>query len=95
VLAIKNGVPVVAVDPVAGGAKIRRQAESIGWPVILDGETASDGALLAAYEYCLTGAAREQARHCGARARTALADVEEQFLNFMQQPANTRQALPA
>ena len=32
VLAIKNGVPVIAIDPVAGGAKIKRQAESIDWP---------------------------------------------------------------
>jgi hypothetical protein len=35
VLALKNGVPALAIDPVAGGAKIRRQAEAIGWPVVL------------------------------------------------------------
>ena len=32
VLALKNGVPAIAIDPIAGGAKIRRQAETIGWP---------------------------------------------------------------
>src|SRR5215210_4715104 len=32
VLALKAGVPTVAVDPVAGGAKVARQAQRIGWP---------------------------------------------------------------
>ena len=30
-LALKNGVPAIAVDPQAGGAKIERQAREIGW----------------------------------------------------------------
>ena len=32
VLALKNGVPAVAVDPVRGGAKVCRQAQTLGWP---------------------------------------------------------------
>lgn len=35
VLALKNAVPVVAVDPVAGGAKVAAQARALGWPVLL------------------------------------------------------------
>src|SRR5262249_19559698 len=42
VLALKNGVPVVAIDPVAGGAKIRRQAETVGWPIIFAGDAVTD-----------------------------------------------------
>jgi len=87
VLALKNGVPVVAVDPVAGGAKIRRQAETLGWPVLLDGETASDAQLLTAYEFCLSQPARDLARECAARARCSLAGVEQEFLDFLQDSA--------
>ena len=35
VLALKSGVPVVAVDPIAGGAKITRQAAVLDWPAAL------------------------------------------------------------
>jgi hypothetical protein len=35
VLALKQGVPVLAVDPVAGGAKVATQAAAWGWPVLL------------------------------------------------------------
>jgi polysaccharide pyruvyl transferase WcaK-like protein len=35
VLALKQGVPVLAVDPVAGGARVATQAAAWGWPVLL------------------------------------------------------------
>jgi len=35
VLALKQGVPVLAIDPVAGGAKVAAQAAAWGWPVLL------------------------------------------------------------
>jgi hypothetical protein len=35
VLALKQGVPALAVDPVAGGAKVAAQAAGWGWPVLL------------------------------------------------------------
>ena len=35
VLALKQGVPVLAVDPVTGGAKVAAQAAAWGWPVLL------------------------------------------------------------
>lgn len=34
VLALKNGVPAIAVDPIAGGAKITQQARAINWPIL-------------------------------------------------------------
>ena len=33
VLALKNGVPPIAIDPEVGGAKIVRQAGTLGWPL--------------------------------------------------------------
>jgi hypothetical protein len=65
VLSLRNGVPVVAVDPVAGGAKVSRQAELAGWPVVLTSDDLSDGAMNEAYDYCLT----EEARHAARAAR--------------------------
>jgi hypothetical protein len=35
VLALKNGVPALVIDPVAGGAKVAAQAAAWGWPVLL------------------------------------------------------------
>ena len=35
VLALKNGVPALAIDPVADGAKVAAQAAAWGWPVLL------------------------------------------------------------
>ncbi|MFD0691114.1 polysaccharide pyruvyl transferase family protein [Actinomadura fibrosa] len=35
VLALKNGVPALAVDPVGGGAKVTAQARAWGWPAVV------------------------------------------------------------
>ncbi|QKG18876.1 Polysaccharide pyruvyl transferase [Actinomadura verrucosospora] len=35
VLALKNGVPALAVDPVAGGAKVTAQARAWSWPAVV------------------------------------------------------------
>jgi hypothetical protein len=84
VLAIKNGVPAVAVDPVAGGAKIRRQAETIGWPVILASENLTAAALESAFDYCLTAEARAKAKACAAAAAETLKSARDRFLAFMR-----------
>jgi Polysaccharide pyruvyl transferase len=93
VLALKNGIPALAVDPVAGGAKIRRQAETIGWPIILDGESASDDDLLRAFSFCLTPEARDLAAQCAMRASQSLASVRDEFESFLaksRQPEQQR-----
>lgn len=35
VLALKNGVPAIAVDPVGGGAKVTAQARAWSWPAVI------------------------------------------------------------
>jgi hypothetical protein len=42
VLALANGVPALAVDPVAGGGKVRAQAATWQWPAILSAEEVTD-----------------------------------------------------
>jgi hypothetical protein len=80
VLALKHGVPALAIDPVACGAKIAKQAAAVGWPVVRTGDALDHEDLNAALDYCLTDEARDLARACAARADTALDDVRREFV---------------
>jgi hypothetical protein len=75
VLGLKHGRPVIACDPVSGGAKVGGQAEALGWPLVLGAEEVGATALDAALDRCLSGAlegALQQARARG-EAGTAAA----------------------
>src|SRR5262249_44936621 len=80
VLAIKNGVPPLAVDSVVGGGKIRRQAEALGWPCVLPVETLTEQALQDAFSYCLSTEARAKAQACAALARRRVEAVRGEFI---------------
>jgi hypothetical protein len=84
VLALKNGVPAIAIDPIAGGAKIRRQAETIGWTVCFNADQLRDDDLSRAFDYCLTPEAGTQARECAKRARQELQHVRAEFIAAVQ-----------
>jgi hypothetical protein len=79
VLALKNGVPAVAIDTVRGGAKVTRQAGALGWPV-LAAEALTAAELEAALTSCLTDGTREKARACATAATGELAAVHTAFL---------------
>ena len=80
VLALKNGVPVIAVDPEPGGAKIMRQAETLGWPLAYTADALNDQVLKQAFEYCLTDKARSEARYCCERAVMAVGNMRQEFI---------------
>lgn len=84
VLAVKNGVPVIAIDAVAGGAKIARQVRALGWPVTFGVEDLSPAALQRAFEFCLTREARALARQCGRDAVKRLSSVKGLFLDALR-----------
>jgi hypothetical protein len=92
VLALKNGVPVVAIDPQTNGGKILRQAKTVGWPFVLREDTMTDDALLLAFEYCLTPAARLKARECAALACVAVQAVHDQLISALAQGILREQA---
>jgi hypothetical protein len=76
VLGVKHGRPVIACDPIAGGGKVRRQAEALDWPVVLPAEQLTAEALDVALGECLSGQlagrvtmARERGRADTARTR--------------------------
>lgn len=53
VLGLRAGVPVLAVDPVAGGGKVTAQAGVWSWPVLAAEETTEDR-LGALWQWCLS-----------------------------------------
>ncbi len=83
VLSLKNGVPVVAIDPEIGGWKIRRQAELIGWPVVFNVDDLTEEGLQKALEYCLTEEARLKARECRDRAMMMVEAVKHEFISVL------------
>ncbi|MFI2380342.1 polysaccharide pyruvyl transferase family protein [Streptomyces sp. NPDC018964] len=54
VLALRVGTPVLAVDPVAGGAKVTAQARACGWPALLAAEQVDARRLERWWDWCLT-----------------------------------------
>jgi Polysaccharide pyruvyl transferase len=80
VLALKNEVPVIAIDPIAGGAKILHQANTIGWPLVFTADNLTDKDLLGAFEFCKTEAAVVQAKECRVRAISLAASIRDEFI---------------
>jgi hypothetical protein len=86
VLALKNGVPVIAIDPEAGGAKVIRQAKTIGWRLAYAADAVNDQILQQAFEYCLTDDARLEARRCAERAITSVESMRRDLLMKLRAP---------
>ncbi|MFC4000861.1 polysaccharide pyruvyl transferase family protein [Prauserella oleivorans] len=61
VLAVRTGVPALAVDPIAGGGKVTAQARALGWPALLPAEDLGDEALGHWWRWCLSEHARAHA----------------------------------
>jgi hypothetical protein len=80
VLSLKNGVPVIPVDPIHGGAKISQQVRMLNWPILLPGESISEDKLSFAFEFCISPAGKQEAKACALRAKRVLDGLKEQFL---------------
>lgn len=85
VLALKHGVPVVAIDPEPGAARLLRQAAAIGWPHAFAVDRLDDKVLGAAFDNCLTAAARAAASACAERARRDVEATRNRFLASLEQ----------
>lgn len=86
VLALKHGIPVIAVDPIAEGAKVLRQAAVLGWPLAFDVATTTPEQLSEAFDFCLTSEARLRARQISKRAVAELRDLRDEFMAVMATP---------
>ncbi|MGI9121243.1 MAG: polysaccharide pyruvyl transferase family protein [Acidimicrobiales bacterium] len=80
VFALKHGVPPVVVDPIPGGAKVQRHAQTVGWPASLTVDALDHQVLLDVYDYCLTPEARDLARGCAKRAVETVFEVRSDFI---------------
>jgi hypothetical protein len=71
VLGVGCGVPVLAVDPVAGGGKVTDQARALGWPAVLAAEDATGPRLEELADWCWSTAGRSAAGSCAVTTRAA------------------------
>lgn len=79
VLALKNGVPVIAVDAILGGDKVTQQARALGWTEVFDADSVTDTTLDAALSRCLTQNARGRAAEASEAAKSQLAEFGSAF----------------
>jgi hypothetical protein len=79
VLGVKGGRPVIACDPIDGGAKVRSQAEALDWPVVLAAEQLTAEALDAALRECLSGHQADRIERSMERGRADTARARDWF----------------
>lgn len=88
VLALRNGVPALALDPTEGGGKIVRQASALGWPAVLRLGEATDDRLNEAFEFCLSDEARALARERATDGARRVEEIGRTFVERMSQPVS-------
>jgi hypothetical protein len=79
-LAIKNGVPPLVIDPIAGGRKVMAQARAIGWDVAFTADELDAVRLSAALDYCLSREARAAVARVRERAVEKAQEVRDAFV---------------
>jgi hypothetical protein len=52
VLALKNGIPALALDPIAGGAKVSAQATAWAWPAVVTADSFTEADLDHWWAWC-------------------------------------------
>ena len=83
VTALKLGIPAVAIDPIAGGAKVARQAQTVGWPCAFTVDALDDRALGEALDFCLSADGRALAVACADRARERVAELRADLVDAL------------
>lgn len=83
VLALKAGVPALAIDPVEGGGKISRQAAALGWPAVVGVDAMDDDAMRKRLAWCLRAGAREEAARRSADGRRRLSQLRGELLQLL------------
>ena len=85
VFAIKRGIPAVAIDAIAGGAKVSAQANSMGWPLVLKGDTVNADLISAAVEKCINGSLDNTVSRSRQNALEKLQQVKSDFLRNLSE----------
>jgi polysaccharide pyruvyl transferase WcaK-like protein len=87
VFSLKNGIPVVAIDPVAGGAKITAQAKAVGWPLVFDGSNITVEELRNAVNCCLNGTMQDALMRIRTDVAGKLNLMKREFQQMLLKPA--------
>lgn len=83
VFALRNGVPALAIDAVAGGDKVTAQARVLGWPICLQADHMTPEAMHAALDWCLSGEARAKAQRSSKTAVKLLRNMDREIANSL------------
>lgn len=86
VFALKKGVPAVAIDAIAGGAKLTAQAQALDWPVILDGDTVDADAIDTAVLRCLESGMHDALERSLTTARLQTRATHDEFIGILSNP---------
>ena len=84
VLSLKQGIPVLAIDSVMGGAKVLAQASVLGWPHAVPADELSLDWLDSRFEQCLSSESRDLARSCALASERQLSTLEGEFRHFLE-----------
>lgn len=80
VMGIKNGIPVLAIDPGNEGMKILRQAEVVDWPMAFDIRDMDDDKLYNAFVWCRSREAKLRAQRSAGLARPLVEEIRKALL---------------
>jgi hypothetical protein len=83
VLSLRRGVPVLALDAVAGGGKVLAQARALDWPAVVLVDDLSEEVLAARLQWCLSEEARSLARRRAGEAELRLASTRRELLEAL------------
>jgi hypothetical protein len=84
VLALKNEVPAIAIDPIEGGAKISRQAAILEWPLVIKTHEFSVHQLSKAVDFAMTREAKTLARQAKKRGQKILFQRYDHFIEDLK-----------
>ncbi|MGY1847779.1 MULTISPECIES: polysaccharide pyruvyl transferase family protein [unclassified Blastococcus] len=87
VLGLKNDRPVIACDPIAGGAKVTGQARALDWPLVLDAEEVTAESLDEALARCLSGDLADAVTRSRLRGAAGIEEARRWFSAQLGRPA--------
>ncbi|MFJ7147611.1 polysaccharide pyruvyl transferase family protein [Streptomyces sp. NPDC100445] len=90
VLALRAGVPALAVDPVEGGAKVTAQARACGWPALVPAEALDEARLDRWWHWCLTSGRVAAGERAAEFREGVVADGADRLLEALRTPVDGR-----
>lgn len=83
VLGLKNSIPVVVVDSVAGGGKVTAQAKALGWPVLIPVEELSVEKLDETVRMCLERDMSPELEKVQQQGHASISKTRGEFLQIL------------